>query len=913
MHTSNRFRCFENVAKLLVLFLSCSLSAAGAAADAPEIAAASPTAFSGETEIAKWDPRMAADNAVVDTNGVKWIDGRYLPLEGRAFDDTEFYYDRLPANVTTNVNEGVRGMKHHTSGMMFRFKTDSKTLKFRWKPCNKELAMHHMPATGKSGIDVYRYDAAKGRWFHVRTGYITDADKGGSLNMNWTPGEPCLVNLPLYNGIREFTLGIATNATVGALPPRKSGVSKPVVFYGTSITHGGCCSRPGLSFVNWIGRDLDVPVVGLGFSGSGAMEFEMSEHLARIDASCYVLDCLWNMGTKARPYLGRCVDERYEPFIRNLRAKRPDVPIVMAEQCDVFCGGANEKDLIMRRLYEKLVAEGWKNLVYLPKDEMYTGDGEGTVDTCHPNDLGMQSMKNAFGKAVREALHLQEALPDVGRPDVTLPRTEFDRYFAELDAADRTADAAWGAVGSKDALLARRAELRNKFVRAVGAFPDRTPLNAQVVATVPREGYRVEKVLFESRPYFHVPALVYVPDAARFAPPYPAVLITCGHSADGKASAGYQRACVMGANEGFLMMVYDPIDQGERLMSTAGSCCSGHNQFGSKAHVLGLSAAHFRIWDGIRCLDYLQSRPDVKGDRLGLMGNSGGGTMTTLISAVDGRVKAASPSCYISTIRDVVSAIGPQDAEQCVWGQLEDGINHASLVLMADAAVRLQFSDRDFFPIAGACSTFDVVKRTADRVGLGDRYSATVVKGPHGWKESSRRSSLDWMRQWLMDEPPNGKTDADYVALDAGFDANKADMGLSEAEASVTPERSVLKLPGERTVSDFLVDAAIGPKTPRLVFRETEPPRHSFYGAKSAAEENAVVALMLGRNLADDRKAEILAQARDLASRGEPKPVLVAEDGWILPAERAFAEAPELFAGFRPLGDGTFQTAVRNK
>ena len=192
------------------------------------------------------------------------------------------------------------------------------------------------------------------------------------------------------------------------MPPRASGVEKPVVFYGTSITHGGCCSRPGLAFVNWVGRDLDVPVVGLGFSGSGRMEFEMSEHLARIDASCYVLDCLWNMSLKENPSKpgGRAVEVNYEPFIRNLRAKRPNVPIVMAEHCMVFGNEKDDKDRFIRALYEKLVAEGWKDLVYLPNDEMYSGDYEGTVDGCHPNDLGMQTMKEAFGKAVRQALGL---------------------------------------------------------------------------------------------------------------------------------------------------------------------------------------------------------------------------------------------------------------------------------------------------------------------------------------------------------------------------------------------------------------------------------------------------------------------------------------------------------------------------
>ena len=356
-----------------------------------------------QADIARHDRNMAVEGIVV-TNGVKWIDGRLLPIEGRAFDDVEHYYDRLPANVTTNVNAGVRSMKHHTSGMMFRFTTDSSRLLFKWVPYNGGLSMDHMPSTGMSGIDVYRFDAEKGKWLYVKTGRITSA-KGGSLDLGWNPGTPCLVNLPLYNGLKSFSLGVATNASVAALGPRKSGVDKPVVFYGTSITHGGCCSRPGMAFVNIVGRDLDVPVVNLGFSGCGVMEFEMSEHLARIDASCYVLDCLWNMGSSAGgSRAGRNVEDNYEPFIRNLRAKRPGVPIVMAEACDVYCGGPNAKDKYIKSLYDKLVAEGWKDLVYLPKDGMYVGDLEGTVDGCHPNDWGMMSLARAFGGAVRKAL-----------------------------------------------------------------------------------------------------------------------------------------------------------------------------------------------------------------------------------------------------------------------------------------------------------------------------------------------------------------------------------------------------------------------------------------------------------------------------------------------------------------------------
>lgn len=376
------------------------------------VAMAAVAAFAGEQDIAKWDSRMAADKAVVDTNGVKWIDGRYLPIEGRwNLGGTEHYYMRLPDSLTTNVNGGVRAMRDNTSGMLFRFRTDSNFLVLRHTPLHGWHGMPHMTEVGMSGWDVYRLDKASGKWRFVASnwGARDDAAHPGARlrRIDWTPGDECIINLPLYNGVKEFALGVAPDSRIEAPSPWASGVTKPVVFYGTSITHGGCCTRPGLGFVNIVGRELQVPVYGLGFSGSGVMEYELSDVISRIDASCYVLDCLWNMSLKEEQSPGRSVEGNYEKFIRNLRAKRPGVPIVMAEHCNVFGNKKDDRDIFIRKLYEKLVAEGWKNLVYLPNDAMYTGDYEGTVDGCHPNDLGMMSMAKAFSKAVATALKIK--------------------------------------------------------------------------------------------------------------------------------------------------------------------------------------------------------------------------------------------------------------------------------------------------------------------------------------------------------------------------------------------------------------------------------------------------------------------------------------------------------------------------
>ena len=366
--------------------------------------------------IEKWDPAMAAKGAEIDESGVKWLDGRTMPIEGRAYGDVEAFYDRLPAGVTTNVNGGVRSMKHHTSGMQIRFTTDSDFVAVKFVNYKASHGMYHMPELGASGVDVYRLDRDTGKWRFVKSSHnaqvkqISDKETVRIFRAPWKKGDPCIVNLPLYNGIGKLWIGIAKDAKIDPPPPHRSGIENPVVFYGTSITHGGCASRPGLAFPSIIGRGLDVPIVNLGFSGSGVMEFEMSEHLARIDASCYVLDCLWNMSAyaqKDRP--GKSFEENYEKFIRNLRAKRPNVPIIMAEQSDVFKSGRfNVINGMNKALYEKLVAEGWKNLVYLSADEMFDGSYEGTVDGCHPNDLGMVSMAKAYGKAVAKALNLQK-------------------------------------------------------------------------------------------------------------------------------------------------------------------------------------------------------------------------------------------------------------------------------------------------------------------------------------------------------------------------------------------------------------------------------------------------------------------------------------------------------------------------
>lgn len=391
----------------------------------------------------------------------------------------------------------------------------------------------------------------------------------------------------------------------------------------------------------------------------------------------------------------------------------------------------------------------------------------------------------------------------------------YNAVLAEFSAADKAADDAWRTLKSREAYDARRQELRAKMAEAVGGIDfERTPLNAKVVERNARAGYRIEKVIFESCPGVYVTGLLYLPDETKFKPPYRGILLTCGHAANGKGSAAYQRGCVMGALAGFAVFVCDPFGQGERSIGNGKDACSQHNRYGALAVLLGQSMARLRIRDGMRAIDYLLSRDDVMKDGVGCMGNSGGGTMTAILGALDPRVVAACPSCYIGSLRTVVPSTSGKDisqvgdAEQNVFGQLSFGLNHAGYVLMGANAVRMHCCHKDFFPIAGSRETYAVVQDVVRNCGLdARRYGMTDVAGRHGWKESLRASSIQWMRRWLAGDETVPEIDVEAMRrLDVGFDLKVVDHGLDGKESNVTPDGRVDRLPGFKSIFDYLKD-----------------------------------------------------------------------------------------------------------
>ena len=330
---------------------------------------------------------IKSDQGVADADGkTVWYDGKLLTIEGKGWQDTKSYYDRVPAKAEGEIPKHVWGLSHHSAGMNLRFSTNADTIKVRWIVLNSGLAMPHMAATGVSGVDLYS-KTEDGGWRFLHNGRPTADTNLVRFRLNGA--DEYILYLPLYNGIKKLEIGIAKDKRLFTIPADEKRQKKTIVFYGTSITQGGCASRPGTAFTNIVSRNLKVPVINLGFSGNGKMELVMADLIAELDPAVYVLDCLWNMNQQM-------ITERFETFIRKLRAKKPNTAIVLAEDCNVYDISPTGKGKVAFAIYEKLVKEGMKNLYYLPNKGMLGTDGEGTVDGCHPTDLGMMRMAGVF-------------------------------------------------------------------------------------------------------------------------------------------------------------------------------------------------------------------------------------------------------------------------------------------------------------------------------------------------------------------------------------------------------------------------------------------------------------------------------------------------------------------------------------
>ncbi len=301
----------------------------------------------------------------------------------------------------------------------------------------------------------------------------------------------------------------------------------------------------------------------------------------------------------------------------------------------------------------------------------------------------------------------------------------------------------------------RKKAVREKILRLIGDLPNyRGPLNVKHYGTLDRGQYRIEKITYESLPGFYVTANVYVP--AQGSGPFPAVLMPVGHSANGKA--GSRQVATGLVTKGFIALAYDPIGQGERLQyydpaagkSKVGGPTAEHSHANGHTMLIGDNVARYRIWDGMRGIDYLLSRKDVDPKRIGCTGCSGGGTLTTYIAALDDRVAAAAPACYTTSWEELLPGPGPQDAEQTFPNFLSEGLNIADYAeLFAPKPWLIVSTIQDFFPLEGARQTYEEVRKWYRLYGAQDRISWHVGPGPHGTPQPSREAIYAWFIKWL--------------------------------------------------------------------------------------------------------------------------------------------------------------------
>ena len=418
----------------------------------------------------------------------------------------------------------------------------------------------------------------------------------------------------------------------------------------------------------------------------------------------------------------------------------------------------------------------------------------------------------ALGASAEMLLSGQDIGEVLNRPilAVGMESASWASVYQQIDELDAQADRAWLRLKTREEYDAYRKAMHAKMIEAVGGLPERTPLNARTVATVRREGYVIEKVLFESMPGLLVSANLFVPDRPEFKPPYPAVVMSCGHAEkEGKDSATYQRACVHIARRGMVAFMFDPYEQGERRQycGANGNCCQQHNLIGLKAMLLGWSMPMLRLWDGMRAVDYVETRAEVDRDRIGYMGQSGGGTMTALMTAADWRLKATAPSCFLTSLGYLCKFMGPQDAEQNIFGQLTFGLNHTGYVLLPDTKVCVTGRYSDMFPWGGAAQLYRTVEDVAAMLGECGNYGLNFAPGPHGWTESTMAASADWMAAWLKGEKGLLPLDIPkYRALDIGFSSKTVDCGIPFGESRVTPEYCTTKVEGCRDIHAILRD-----------------------------------------------------------------------------------------------------------
>ncbi len=350
------------------------------------------------SNIEKIDKNFAA--LAVEHEGLRQWNVREAPfsLHGLLIDENGAFR-RMPQAVADTVNPTVADLADNTAGGRIRFKTDSTRIVLKWlTPFVRNFA--HMPRTGTAYFDLY----ANGSHIHTflpaepqqtETGLVLE-----SMIRVPNPGMTEIeIYFPLYNPVQDVVLALDEGATV--LPPAPYAHEAPVVFYGSSITQGGCASRGGMAYPAILERLLNTDIINLGFSGGCFAETAVADYLATLPMSVLVLDYDHNAGSPDM------LESTHEPFYKRVRDARPDLPIVMVSAADEYLpGGWDVRRDIIRRTYEHATAAGDRHVFFVDGHSFYApfGGRDCVVDSTHPNDLGMYAMAKGIETTLREAI-----------------------------------------------------------------------------------------------------------------------------------------------------------------------------------------------------------------------------------------------------------------------------------------------------------------------------------------------------------------------------------------------------------------------------------------------------------------------------------------------------------------------------
>jgi lysophospholipase L1-like esterase len=336
-------------------------------------------------------------------DSLRYVAATSLLMTGKA-KTTQLAYQRIDSTETREMPKVVQGLAKRSAGIAVLFETNSSVIGAKWKLA-AEVYLPNMTPIGHSGLDLYCLKDGKWQFVSVaRPVKGTDQNQVIIQHMD-SSMKQFMLYLPLYNSVEDLEIGIAQHALLR--PPLQAGISKNkrIVIYGSSVVQGASASRPGMAYPAQLQRRTGYDVINLGFSGNAKMEAAVAGYLATVPADCYVLDCIPNPS----PDLIR---ERSYPFIKYLRAHQPAVPIILVETIfrenghwDQQLGQRVKKqNEEIRKTYERLLKDGYKNIYYICSEALTGNDHEATIDGIHLTDLGFDRIATTLLPVIRKAM-----------------------------------------------------------------------------------------------------------------------------------------------------------------------------------------------------------------------------------------------------------------------------------------------------------------------------------------------------------------------------------------------------------------------------------------------------------------------------------------------------------------------------